>query len=84
LFLQSTFRKGECQLVEFNGGVAVRKLTRYVIDFIRLESGPTAVEYAIILALIATICVGVFSSMGSKGNILSSNAPATMAITGSK
>jgi len=46
------------------------------------EDGPTAVEYAILLALIVTICVGVVSTIGSNGSVLSSNAPATVAIMG--
>jgi len=52
-------------------------LTQSVVSFLKKEDGPTAVEYAILLALIVTICVGVISSIGSNGSILSSNAPAT-------
>lgn len=60
----------------------MRKLTRAAIQFIKKEDGPTAVEYAIMLALIVTICIGVITTVGSNGNVLSSNAPAVVALTG--
>ena len=53
-----------------------------LVNFLKKEDGPTAVEYAILLALIVTICVGVISTIGSNGSVLSSNAPATVAIMG--
>lgn len=57
-------------------------LTQKLVNFIKKEDGPTAVEYAILLALIVTVCVGVISTIGSNGSIISSNAPATVAIMG--
>lgn len=60
----------------------MRKLTQKLVNFMKKEDGPTAVEYAILLALIVTICVGVVSTIGSNGSVLSSNAPATVAIMG--
>jgi pilus assembly protein Flp/PilA len=60
----------------------VRRFTRAVIQFVKKEDGPTAVEYAIMLALIVTICIGVITTIGSNGNVLSSNTPATVAIVG--
>lgn len=60
----------------------MRKLTQSVVSFLKKEDGPTAVEYAILLALIVTICVGVISTMGSNGSILSSNAPAMVSFFG--
>jgi pilus assembly protein Flp/PilA len=64
------------------GGGVVRKLTQAVVGFVKKEDGPTAVEYAIMLALIVTICIGVITTIGSNGNVLSTNAPAAVAITG--
>ena len=58
-------------------------MTRAAIEFVKREDGPTAVEYAIMLALIVTICIGVITTIGSNGNVLSTNAPATVAIIGS-
>lgn len=60
----------------------MRKLIRAAVEFVKKEDGPTAVEYAIMLALIVTICIGVITTIGSNGNVLSSNAPAMGAITG--
>ena len=60
----------------------MRKLTEAVVGFVKKEDGPTAVEYAIMLALIVTICIGVVTTIGSNGSVLSTNAPATVAITG--
>jgi pilus assembly protein Flp/PilA len=58
----------------------VRQFTRAVVEFVKREDGPTAVEYAIMLALIVTICIGVITTIGSNGNVLSANAPAASAI----
>ena len=60
----------------------MHQFARAVIQFVKREDGPTAVEYAIMLALIVTICIGVITTIGSNGNVLSSNAPVTAAITG--
>ena len=60
----------------------MRRMTQAAINFIKKEDGPTAVEYAIMLALIVTICIGVITTFGSNGNVLSSNAPATVLING--
>jgi len=62
----------------------VHQFARAVIQFVKREDGPTAVEYAIMLALIVTICIGVITTIGSNGNVLSTNAPATVAITGGR
>jgi pilus assembly protein Flp/PilA len=70
------------QHVQSTGGGIVRKLTQAAINFMKKEDGPTAVEYAIMLALIVTICIGVVTTIGSNGNVMSSNAPATVAIIG--
>jgi pilus assembly protein Flp/PilA len=39
---------------------------RYVVSFLRSEEGPTAVEYAMMLALIIIVCVAAISSLGNK------------------
>jgi pilus assembly protein Flp/PilA len=41
---------------------------RPVIRFIRSEDGPTAVEYAIMLALIIVVCIGAITTVGSNTN----------------
>jgi len=37
----------------------------YVLRFLRDESGPTAVEYAVMLALIIGVCIGAVGFFGS-------------------
>ena len=39
-----------------------------VKTFIVSEDGPTAVEYAVMLALIIVVCIGAVTSIGSKAN----------------
>ena len=62
----------------------MHQFARAVIQFVKREDGPTAVEYAIMLALIVTICIGVITTIGSNGNVLSTNAPATVGIIGGR
>jgi pilus assembly protein Flp/PilA len=43
----------------------MEKLTRFVADFLKREDGPTAVEYAVMLALIIVVCIAAISTLGS-------------------
>jgi pilus assembly protein Flp/PilA len=40
-------------------------LTRFLGDFLRREDGPTAVEYAVMMALIIVVCIAAVSVLGS-------------------
>ena len=44
------------------------KLTRSLITFLRREDGPTAVEYAVMLALIIVVCVAAITTLGKNAN----------------
>ena len=44
----------------------MKTLTKWMSDFLRDEDGPTAAEYAFMLALIVLVCVGVLTSIGNK------------------
>ena len=44
------------------------RITRPVVNFIRDESGPTAVEYAVMLALIIVVCIAAITTLGSNAN----------------
>ena len=55
----------------------MRKLTQHVVNFIKREDGPTAVEYAVMLALIIVVCITAISTLGS-------NASNTFSYVGSK
>ncbi len=40
-------------------------LTRHVWQFLEREDGPTAVEYAVMLALVVVICFAAIAATGS-------------------
>ena len=46
----------------------MRSLTRSVVDFLKREDGPTAVEYAVMLALIIVVCITAIGTLGSNSN----------------
>jgi pilus assembly protein Flp/PilA len=48
--------------------VAMRKLGQFVVDFLKAEDGPTAVEYAVMLALIVVVCIGAITTLGTNAN----------------
>ena len=37
-------------------------------DFLKREDGPTAVEYAVMLALIIVVCIAAITTLGSNAN----------------
>jgi pilus assembly protein Flp/PilA len=39
-----------------------------VLRFLKDEDGPTAVEYAVMLALIIVVCIAAISTLGSNAN----------------
>jgi pilus assembly protein Flp/PilA len=41
---------------------------RNVVDFLKDESGPTAVEYAVMLALIIVVCITAITTLGTNAN----------------
>ncbi len=41
------------------------KLGHFVLAFLRREDGPTAVEYAVMLALIVVVCVAAIQTIGN-------------------
>jgi len=46
----------------------MRYLTEAVVNFIQREDGPTAVEYAVMLALIIVVCLGAITTLGQNAN----------------
>ena len=59
------------------------KLTRFAVNFLRNEDGPTAVEYAVMLALIVVVCIGAIATLGSNANLTFSTVGSAVATTGS-
>ena len=46
----------------------MQKLGQLAIDFLRREDGPTAVEYAVMLALIIVVCIAAITTLGTTTN----------------
>ncbi len=44
------------------------RFTRAVAGFLKDESGPTAVEYAVMLALIIVVCITAITALGTNAN----------------
>jgi pilus assembly protein Flp/PilA len=44
------------------------KLSHFVVEFLKREDGPTAVEYAVMLALIIVVCIGAITTLGKNAN----------------
>jgi pilus assembly protein Flp/PilA len=43
----------------------VERIGSWISEFLRREDGPTAVEYAVMLALIIVVCVASITLLGS-------------------
>jgi pilus assembly protein Flp/PilA len=43
-------------------------LTRKVVRFLKAEDGPTAVEYAVMLALIIVVCIVAITALGTNAS----------------
>ena len=46
----------------------MRKLTQKFVTFLKKEDGPTAVEYAVMLALIVVVCIAAITTLGTNAN----------------
>ena len=42
--------------------------TNAVVNFLKREDGPTAVEYAVMLALIIVVCIAAITTLGTNAN----------------
>jgi pilus assembly protein Flp/PilA len=50
-----------------------------VSSFLSREDGPTAVEYAVMLALIIVVCIAAITSLGSNANATFTSVGTTIA-----
>jgi pilus assembly protein Flp/PilA len=57
------------------------KFQQALVRFLRREDGPTAVEYAVMLALIIVVCVGAIQALGSNANATFTTVSNTIAGT---
>ena len=46
----------------------MRKFFQNVASFLKNEDGPTAVEYAVMLALIIVVCITAITTLGTNAN----------------
>ena len=46
----------------------MRNLTKRLVSFVKKEDGPTAVEYAVMLALIVVVCIAAITTLGKNAN----------------
>ena len=46
----------------------MKKLCQFAVDFVKREDGPTAVEYAVMLALIIVVCITAITTLGTNAN----------------
>jgi len=61
----------------------MRKLAQFAVDFLKREDGPTAVEYAVMLALIIVVCIAAISVLGSNANSTFANVGSATDVSGS-
>ncbi len=55
----------------------MRKFAQSLVNFVKDEDGPTAVEYAVMLALIIVVCITAITTLGT-------NAQNTFSYVGTK
>ena len=61
----------------------MRNITKSVVEFLKREDGPTAVEYAVMLALIIVVSITAITALGSNANNTFSYVGAQVGKTGS-
>jgi pilus assembly protein Flp/PilA len=44
------------------------RISQSLVNFLKREDGPTAVEYAVMLALIIVVCVAAITTLGTNAN----------------
>ncbi len=59
----------------------MKKLAQSVVNFLKREDGPTAVEYAVMLALIIVVCIVAITALGSNANKTFSSVSNTIGST---
>src|SRR5438105_1974219 len=55
-------------------------VVQFAADFLKREDGPTAVEYAVMLALIVVVCITAITTLGGNANKVFSNVALNTAV----
>ena len=61
----------------------MRQFTQQVVNFLKQEDGPTAVEYAVMLALIIVVCIAAITTLGNNANSTFGSVGTTIGSTSS-
>jgi pilus assembly protein Flp/PilA len=61
----------------------MKNLVQKVKRFLTSEDGPTAVEYAVMLALIVIVCLGAIRAIGTNANTAFNNVATQIGSSGS-
>ena len=61
----------------------MRRFAESIVKFLRAEDGPTAVEYAVMLALIIVVCIGAVTTLGGNSKTTFEAVASTLGGTGS-
>jgi pilus assembly protein Flp/PilA len=61
----------------------MRRFMQQVANFLKREDGPTAVEYAVMLALIIVVCITAITTLGTNANKTFTSVGNTIGSTGS-
>ncbi len=60
----------------------MRGFEQFLIGFLKSEDGPTAVEYAVMLALIIVVCIAAIQTLGTNSSKVFSNVALNGAASG--
>ena len=61
----------------------MRQFAKSVVKFVKAEDGPTAVEYAVMLALIIVVCIGAVTTLGNNAKSTFTSVGTAIGGTGS-
>jgi pilus assembly protein Flp/PilA len=61
----------------------MRRNLQRLVKFLKAEDGPTAVEYAVMLALIIVVCVTAVTTLGTNARAKFTSVGTTLGGTGS-
>jgi pilus assembly protein Flp/PilA len=57
-----------CETLSIREERTMFKFTQAIVNFVKREDGPTAVEYAVMLALIIVVCLTAITTLGTNAN----------------
>lgn len=58
-------------------------MVKNAVEFLKREDGPTAVEYAVMLALIIVVCIAALTTLGKNANSTFTQVGSTLGTTAS-